>query len=263
MANASNYDIGGIGPNTNSTHGYFQYLVADEVLVDNEVYANKVNVDNNILVKGRVKASEVELVTFVDEGFDDSSHTSFQPPKLLSTLFDDVTTLQSDFTDLEERVTTLESAGFTGTVDLSGILTRISNLENIELPPVDLSAIELRLTNLEDAELPPVDLSAIELRLTNLEDTELPPVDLSNIESRLTALEGIDFTPPDLSNLTNSITALQTRTGTLESLIGLLNNNNPTDTALENRITNLETKINALISIYNSIKAIHNMPINL
>ena len=243
MANASNYDIGGIGPNTNSTHGYFQYLVADEVLVDNEVYANKVNVDNNILVKGRVKASEVELVTFVDEGFDDSSHTSFQPPKLLSTLFDDVTTLQSDFTDLEERVTTLESAGFTGTVDLSGILTRISNLENIELPPVDLSAIELRLTNLEDA--------------------ELPPVDLSNIESRLTALEGIDFTPPDLSNLTNSITALQTRTGTLESLIGLLNNNNPTDTALENRITNLETKINALISIYNSIKAIHNMPINL
>ena len=243
MANASNYDIGGIGPNTNSTHGYFQYLVADEVLVDNEVYANKVNVDNNILVKGRVKASEVELVTFVDEGFDDSSHTSFQPPKLLSTLFDDVTTLQSDFTDLEERVTTLESAGFTGTVDLSGILTRISNLENIELPPVDLSAIELRLTNLEDA--------------------ELPPVDLSNIETRLTALEGIDFTPPDLANLTNSITALQTRTGTLESLIGLLNNNNPTDTALENRITNLETKINALISIYNSIKAIHNMPINL
>ena len=243
MANAPNYDIGGIGPNTNSTHGYFQYLVADEVLVDNEVYANKVNVDNNILVKGRVKASEVELVTFVDEGFDDSSHTSFQPPKLLSTLFDDVTTLQSDFTDLEERVTTLESAGFTGTVDLSGILTRISNLENIELPPVDLSAIELRLTNLEDA--------------------ELPPVDLSSIESRLTALEGIDFTPPDLSNLTNSITALQTRTGTLESLIGLLNNNNPTDTALENRITNLETKINALISIYNSIKAIHNMPINL
>jgi hypothetical protein len=236
MANASNYDIGGIGPNSNSTQGYFQYLVADEILVDNEIYANKVNVDNNLLIKGRVKSSEVELVTFVDEGFDDSSHTSFNPPKLLSTLFNDVDSLNT-------RVTALESAGFTGTIDLSGIEARLENLENIELPPVDLSSIELRLTNLENI--------------------ELPPVDLSNIETRLDALESLDFTPTDVSNLTTGLAALQTRTGTLESLIGLLNNNNSTDTVLENRITNLESKINALISVYQSIKAIHNMPINL
>ena len=230
---ANGYDIAGLGPNTNSTYGDFQYLTCDTIRVDNEASFNKLVVDNNLLVQGNLKTTNVLIGSFDSEG-------TFTEDYRLRVKINEI---ESNISSLDGRVSALESAGFTGTVDLSGILTRISNLENIELPPVDLSAIELRLTNLEDA--------------------ELPPVDLSNIESRLTALEGTDSTPPDLSNLTNNITALQTRTGTLESLIGLLNNNNPTDTALENRITNLETKINALISIYNSIKAIHNMPINL
>ncbi|MCP3697754.1 MAG: hypothetical protein GY920_04240 [Aliivibrio sp.] len=230
---ANDYDIANLGPNTNSTYGDFQYLTCDTIRVDNVASFNKLVVDNNLLVQGNIKTNDVFIGSFDSEGTFTENYK----------LREKIIAIESDISGLDGRVSALESAGFTNTVDLSGILTRISNLENTELPPVDLSAIELRLTNLEDA--------------------ELPPVDLSNIESRLTALEGIDFTPPDLSNLTNSITALQTRTGTLESLIGLLNNNNPTDTALENRITNLEAKINALISIYNSIKAIHNMPINL
>jgi len=210
---ANGYDIAGLGPNTNSTYGDFQYLTCDTIRVDNVASFNKLVIDNNLLVEGNIKTNDVFLGSFDSEG------TFTEDYKLR----EKIDAIESDIGSLDGRVSALESAEFTGTVDLSGILTRISNLENIELPPVDLS----------------------------------------NIESRLTALEGIDFTAPDLSNLTNSITALQTRTGTLESLIGLLNNNNPTDTALENRITNLETKINSLISIYNSIKAIHNMPINL
>ena len=57
------YDIGGLGPHTNSTYGYFQYLVADDIKLDNEAYLNKGTVANNFLVKGRIKATEVDLRT--------------------------------------------------------------------------------------------------------------------------------------------------------------------------------------------------------
>jgi len=230
---ANDYDIAGLGPNTNSTYGDFQYLTCDTIRVDNVATLNRLVVDNNLLVEGNIKTNDVFLGSFDSEGNFTEDYR----------LREKISGIESSISSLDGRVSALESAGFTGTIDLSGIEARLDNLENIELPPVDLSAIELRLTNLENI--------------------ELPPVDLSNIETRLDALESLDFTPTDVSDLTAGLASLQTRTGTLESLIGLLTNNNPTDTALENRITNLETKINALISIYNSIKAIHNMPINL
>ena len=134
---------------------------------------------------------------------------SYDPPKLLSELFDDVDDLNTSVTDLNTSVTNLDT------------------------------------------------------RVTALESATFDSVDLTPLTTRLDTLEAIDFSQPDLSNLTDGLDAIQTRTATLESLIGLLNNNNPTDTVLENRITNLESKVTALISVYQSVKAIHNMPINL
>jgi hypothetical protein len=69
------YDIGGLGPHTNSTYGYFQYLVADDIKLDNEAYLNKGTVANNFLVKGRIKATEVEIGTFASDDIDDSEFT--------------------------------------------------------------------------------------------------------------------------------------------------------------------------------------------
>ena len=230
---ANGYDIAGLGPNTNSTYGDFQYLTCDTIRIDNVLNANKIVVDNNLLVEGNLKTNDVFIGSFdADGNFTESWR-----------LTNKISSIEGSISSLDGRVSALESAGFTGTIDLSGIESRLTNLENIELPPVDLSAIELRLTNLENI--------------------ELPPVDLSNIESRLDALESLDFTPTDVSSLTTGLAALQTRTGTLESLIGLLSNNNPTDTAIENRIAQVERKIDALLSVYNSIKAIHNMPLNI
>jgi len=54
---ANDYDIANLGPNTNSTYGDFQYLTCDTIRIDNEVFANKINVDNNVVVNGVVKAN--------------------------------------------------------------------------------------------------------------------------------------------------------------------------------------------------------------
>ena len=204
---ASEYDIAGLGPNTNSTYGDFQYLTCDTIRIDNVLNANKIVVDNNLLVEGNLKTNDVFIGSFdADGNFTESWR-----------LTDKISSIEGSISSIEARL------------DAGGLF----------------------------------DLSGIETRLDNLEDIELPPVDLSNIESRLDALESIDFTPTDVSSLATGLAALQTRTGTLESLMGLLSNNNPTDTAIENRIAQVERKVDALLSVYNSIKAIHNMPLNL
>ena len=91
MGNASDYNIGGIGPNTNSTYGYFQYLVADELQIDNEIHANKITVDNNLLVEGVVKTTNVQIGTFgANSDFTESWN------------------LSDKITELEDRITALE-----------------------------------------------------------------------------------------------------------------------------------------------------------
>jgi hypothetical protein len=63
------YDIGGLGPHTNSTYGYFQYLVCDDIRIDNEGFFNKATIDNNLLVKKKVKATNVSIGTFEGNEF--------------------------------------------------------------------------------------------------------------------------------------------------------------------------------------------------
>ena len=92
------YNIGGLGPHTNSTYGYFQYFVGDEIQIDNEAYLSKGTVKNNFLVKGRIKASDVEIGTFATPDFDDSTFTG---SCLMSTLCSDVAQLKLDVAALQ------------------------------------------------------------------------------------------------------------------------------------------------------------------
>ena len=92
------YNIAGLGPHTNSTYGYFQYFVGDEIQIDNEAYLSKGTVKNNFLVKGRVKASDVEIGTFSSPDFDDSNFTG---SCLMSDLCTDVAQLKLDVASLQ------------------------------------------------------------------------------------------------------------------------------------------------------------------
>jgi len=186
--------------------GEFNDLFAFDITIRNEAFLNKATIENNLLVKGRIKTDEVEIGQWVNDEF-----VPYDPPRLVSELFEEDISLQDDLDALEERVSTVETS-----------LGELSGYVNFTVYP-----------------------------------------QVSSNTSRIIALESASFDASELSAITDGLAALQTRTGTLESLIGLLTNNNPTDTVVENRITNLETKIDALISVYNSIKAIHNMPINL
>ena len=87
----------------------------------------------------------------------------------------------------------------------------------------------------------------------------------SNIQSntsRISALESASFDSSIVDNLSTSVQALQTRTGTLESLIGLLTNNNTNDTAIEHRISRLEKTILALKAIHDAKKSVYNIPVD-
>ena len=92
------YNIGGLGPHPNSTYGYFQYFVGDEIQIDNEAYLSKGTVKNNFLVKGRIKASDVEIGTFAALDFDDSTFTG---TCLMSDLCADVAQLKLDVAALQ------------------------------------------------------------------------------------------------------------------------------------------------------------------
>ena len=85
---------------------------------------------------------------------------------------------------------------------------------------------------------------------------------VSNLTARVVALESASFDSSIVDNLSTTVQALQTRTGTLESLIGLLTNNNTNDTAIEHRISRLEKTITALKSIYDAKKAVYNIPVD-
>ena len=85
---------------------------------------------------------------------------------------------------------------------------------------------------------------------------------VSNLTARVVALEGASFDSSIVDNLSTTVQALQTRTGTLESLIGLLTNNNTNDTAIEHRISRLEKTITALKSIYDAKRAVYNIPVD-
>ena len=94
------YDIGGLGPHTNSTYGYFQYLVADDITIDNEAYFNKGTIANNFLVKGRIKTTNVEIGTFASADIDDSTFTG---TCLMSDLCADVAQLKLDVAALNNH----------------------------------------------------------------------------------------------------------------------------------------------------------------
>lgn len=107
MAENPRYEISGLGPNTNSTYGYFQYIVADDIRVDNEVFLNKGTVLNNFLVKGVVKATQVQLGTFASTT--DVEDSTFTASCLMSDLCSDVAQLKLDVAQLESDVASLQS----------------------------------------------------------------------------------------------------------------------------------------------------------
>ena len=143
-------------------------------------------------------------------------------------------------------------------VDMQAINDSIASIASIESR---VSQNETNIQTLTDAiNDTNGNVSNLTARVVALENA---PFDATPIYDRLTALEASSFDTSVVDNLSTSVTALQTRIGTLESLIGLLTNNNTNDTGIEHRLTNLERKINALVSVYQSVKAIHNMPIDL
>ena len=85
---------------------------------------------------------------------------------------------------------------------------------------------------------------------------------ISSNTSRISALEAASFDSSIVDNLSTSVQALQTRTGTLESLIGLLTNNNTNDTDIEHRITRIEKTILALKAIHDAKKSVYNIPLD-
>ena len=86
--------------------------------------------------------------------------------------------------------------------------------------------------------------------------------DIEALDTRVSALEDASFDSSIVDNLSLSVQALQTRTGTLESLIGLLTNNNTNDTAIEHRISRLEKTILALKAIHDAKKSVYNIPVD-
>ena len=169
-------------------------------------FSSSINVGGPASNPGIIKTPEVELVryqvTIEPDGSSTQGWVPYDPPILLSELFDDVDDLEVKVKDLEDLIEDLEN----------DIATNASNIT------------------------------------TNA----------SGIAANAAAIAAIDTSGGNTSFL-----ALEARTATLENLVAAFNNNNNTDTPIENRITNLEAKINALISVYQSVKAIHNMPINL
>jgi hypothetical protein len=220
-------------------------------------FSSSINVGGPASNPGIIKSPEVELVEYNSST---QGWVSYNPPKLLSELFEAVEELQGGTDDfvIEGDLTVKGNSSFESNLNAEdGIKTTDVELGTFSNGSFTRASPRRRLSTLFD------DVDDLDTRVTTLESATFESVDLTPITTRLNALEAIDFSQPDLSNLTDGLDAIQTRTDTLESLIGLLNNNNPTDTVLENRITNLESKITALISVYQSIKAIHNMPINL
>lgn len=107
----ANYDIGGLGPHSNSTYGYFQYLVADEITIDNECYLNKATILNNHLVKGVVKTTNVQIGTFADPT--DIYDSTFTATYDLNSLRSDLQQAQSDISTLQSQVSALQSDSHT------------------------------------------------------------------------------------------------------------------------------------------------------
>lgn len=108
--NASFYDIGGIGPHSTSTDAYFQYVTADELWIDNEVYANKINVKNNALVKGVLKTSNIYLGTFPSQDINDSTfNLDYELRAKITSIEARLTTLEGQVSTLQSQVTFLQS----------------------------------------------------------------------------------------------------------------------------------------------------------
>lgn len=104
---SSNHTIGGLGPNTNSTFGYFQYIVSDELTADNVGYFNKSITLNNSLVKGVVKTTDVFVGTFTNPN--DIEDSAFTESYRLSNMYSDLQQAKSDISTLQSQVSSLQS----------------------------------------------------------------------------------------------------------------------------------------------------------
>ena len=102
------YSIAGLGPHTNSTNGYFQYLVADDITIDNECYLNKATVLNNHLVKGVVKTTNVQIGTFTDPN--DIFDSGFTESYNLDDMYTDLEQAKTDIATLQSQVSALQSS---------------------------------------------------------------------------------------------------------------------------------------------------------
>ena len=85
---------------------------------------------------------------------------------------------------------------------------------------------------------------------------------LDGLTRSISALEAASNPSSGVDDLSTTVQALQTRIGTLESLIGLLTNNNTNDTAIEHRISRIEKAITALKAIHDSKKSIYSIPLD-
>ena len=107
-----------------------------------------------------------------------------------------------------------------------------------------------------------VNLTSILSRLDALEAVDFEAFDPTPLLDRLKALEDASTDTSIVDNLSTNVQALQTRIGTLESLVGLLTNNNTNDTDIEHRISRLEKTILALKAIHDAKKSVYNIPVD-
>ena len=119
-----------------------------------------------------------------------------------------------------------------------------------------------------------VELDSILSRLDALENPEPEPTpeptpepgptqfDPTYLEDRLKALEDAFTDTSIVDDLSTNVQALQTRIGTLESLVGLLTNDNTNDTDIEHRISRLEKAVTALKAIHDAKKSVYNIPLD-
>ena len=123
----------------------------EDIFVDKTARADRLFVYNNALVSGRIKTQDVELGTFVPKddpqpGEDLEDFVPFDPPKLLSELFDantgggDISALQTQVdtntTDIGTNATDITTNALaiqTNAGNITSNTSRIVNLENLSL----------------------------------------------------------------------------------------------------------------------------------
>ena len=134
---------------------------------DTATFQSDVTFESDVLVQGKMQASEVELVT--DEWL------PYDPPKLLSELFDAVAELEgADADGIETTEVEL------GTFDTDGTFVRSDPRRRLSRLFDDVGDIEGDISSIEG------DINSLDGRVTSLESATFESVDLTPITTRLT-----------------------------------------------------------------------------